>query len=323
MSTPRRGLGRGLGALLGVSPRPAEPLASDVSAPVPEETSASVRTLTSQSDPAPPVSPERNLPSADIVRHIPIEEIRPNPQQPRKHFDPQTLVELESSIRALGVLVPIIVRPLGGSRFELIAGERRWRAAAAARQETIPAIVRSVDDRTSLEYAIVENLQRENLNVLEEAMCFEHLLDEYDFTQEQLSERLGKSRPAIANTLRLLTLSDKIKAEIRKGTLSAGHARALLAFPESRRDGILRRIFSDGLTVREVESLSSEEPRKRKAPTRAVDANLAAIESRLRYRFGASVRIVETARGGQGRLEIRFANQDDLTRILDVLGERG
>ncbi|MGH7756822.1 MAG: ParB/RepB/Spo0J family partition protein, partial [Vulcanimicrobiaceae bacterium] len=191
MSAPKRGLGRGLGALLGD-----------------DET-----------------RPENDL------RQIPVAAIRPNPQQPRTNFDAQALVELESSIRELGVLVPIIVRPVGDAGYELIAGERRWRAAAAARLELIPAIVRSADDRASLELAVVENLQRENLDPLEEAMGFAHLIDEYDFTQERLAERLGRSRPAVANALRLLGLSDPIKAALRAGSMSAGHARALLAVP--------------------------------------------------------------------------------------------
>ncbi|MGH7707255.1 MAG: ParB/RepB/Spo0J family partition protein [Vulcanimicrobiaceae bacterium] len=278
MSAPKRGLGRGLGALLGD-----------------DET-----------------RPENDL------RQIPVAAIRPNPQQPRTNFDAQALVELESSIRELGVLVPIIVRPVGDAGYELIAGERRWRAAAAARLELIPAIVRSADDRASLELAVVENLQRENLDPLEEAMGFAHLIDEYDFTQERLAERLGRSRPAVANALRLLGLSDPIKAALRAGSMSAGHARALLAVPVEERDDVARRTVRDGWTVRDVERWAARRANPAPAkPTHPNDANLAAVEQRLRYRFGAKVRIVKSGRAG--RVELRFADEPDLMRIVDLL----
>ncbi|MGA7094648.1 MAG: ParB/RepB/Spo0J family partition protein, partial [Candidatus Cybelea sp.] len=194
MSAPKRGLGRGLGALLG-------------EATVPVTT------------------------SHEIVREIPVTEITPNPFQPRKSFEAGALDELKTSIAEYGVLVPIIVRRRDEG-YELIAGERRWRACAALLRPTIPAIVRASDDRQTLEFAIVENLQRENLNPLEEAAGFQHLMDEYGMTQEELARRLGKSRPAVANGLRLLGLSDAIKVLLVGGRLSAGHARALLAAPE-------------------------------------------------------------------------------------------
>jgi ParB family chromosome partitioning protein len=289
MSAPRRGLGRGLDALLGQE-RPA------------------------------PVG----------LQAIRVDAIRPNPQQPRKHFDPTALAELEQSIRELGVLVPIIVRPLPGrtDAYELIAGERRWRAAAAARLETIPAIVREADDRASLEVAVVENLQRQDLDPLEEAMGFQHLIDEYRFTQERLAERLGKSRPAIANALRLLGLSDPIKAKLRAGTLSVGHARALLGLPDGEREAVAFRIEREGLSVRDVEALGTR--RKPPGPARKAAAtptastkspDVEAVESRLRFALGAPVAIVPAAAGG--RLEIRYADDADLARIVDVLLPEG
>ncbi len=277
----KRGLGRGLGALLG-----------------------------------------EERPVASGLTQIPVGAIRPNPQQPRTHFDPQGLAELEQSIRELGVLVPIIVRPLAGdgeARFELIAGERRWRAAAAARLATIPAIVRSADDRSSLELAVVENLQREDLGPLEEAMGFAHLLEEYGFTQERLAERIGKSRSAIANGLRLLSLSDPIKARLRNGGLSAGHARALLGVEARERESLAARIERDGLTVRDIERFGARRKARRspKAPLRR-SPDLEAAESRLRYRLGAHVALVP-APGGGGRVEIRYADQAELTRLLDLI----
>jgi len=258
------------------------------------------------------------------LQQIRVDAIRPNPQQPRKHFDPSALAELEQSIRELGVLVPVLVRPLPADLFELIAGERRWRAAAASRLETMPAIVRNDDDRSSLELALVENLQRENLDALEEAMGLQHLIDEYGLTQEQLAQRIGKGRPTIANALRLLTLSDAIKAQLRAGTLSASHARALLALEPGERERIALRIARDGLSVRDVERLGAQKNRRprgpRVAPSKPPDVE--SVESRLRYRLGAPVAIIGAA-SGAGRIEVRYSDGADLTRIVDVMLKEG
>lgn len=286
MSTPKRGLGRGLGALLGDAPK------------------------------APDVRGD--------MREIPVGSIRPNPQQPRKYFDEAALAELAESVRELGVLVPIIVRPCAKpDEFELIAGERRWRASALAQKTTIPAIVKTADDRASLEIAIVENLQRSDLDPLEEAMGFAHLIDDYGFTQERVAERIGKSRPSVANALRLLALSDAIKLKLKNHTISVGHARALLAFDEARRDAIAERIEREGWTVRDVERFAQREkdaPAERKAarvekPAHSPD--IARVENRLRYALAAPVAIVPAGRGG--RLEIRYADDEDLARICDAL----
>lgn len=273
MSAPRRGLGSGLGALLG------------------EDTTSSVRA-------------------------IPVSQIRPNPQQPRTTFDQGSLGELQRSIAELGVLVPVIVRR-SEHGFELIAGERRWRAAAAAQLESIPAIVREADDRESLEVAIVENLQRENLDPLEEAMGFAHLIETYGLTQEQVAERVGKGRPTVANALRLLTLSQSIKAALRGGAISASHAKALLGIPEADRERVARQIAATGMTVRAVEGLA-QRPKVRKetaAPGHSNDVE--AVVEQLRFRFGTHVAIA--ARGAGGTIEIRYSDQADLTRIVDLL----
>ena len=286
MSAARRGLGRGLGALLG------------------DERSG--------------------LGEGGGLRQLRVDAIRPNPQQPRQTFDSSALAELEQSSRELGVLVPVLVRPLSGDLFELIAGERRWRAAAAALLETIPAIVRDDDDRSSLELALVENLQRENLDPLEEAMGLQHLIDKYGLTQEQLAQRIGKGRPTIANALRLLALSDPIKAQVRAGAISAGHARALLALDPAEREAIAQRIARDGLSVRVVERLGTKKiarPRDMRSTTRKAP-DVEAVESRMRYRLGAPVAIVGGPSGG-GRIEIRFSDDADLTRIVDVILEEG
>jgi ParB family chromosome partitioning protein len=285
MSTPRRGLGRGLGALLGDS---------------------AVPTSTSQ----------------EFVREISVAEITPNPFQPRKTFDPGALDELKSSIAEYGVLVPIIVRRRG-EKYELVAGERRWRACAALGKSTVPAIVRASDDRQTLEFAIVENLQRENLNPLEEAAGFAYLIEDHGLTQDEVARRLGKSRPVVANTLRLLALSDAIKAMLAGGALSAGHARALLTVPEDQRLVLAQRVVSSGLTVRALEELAATAgpPRATRPKTTRASQELspdeAAFVARLRERFGTAVELLRDRRGG--RIELRFASDEELSRIGDLL----
>jgi ParB family transcriptional regulator, chromosome partitioning protein len=287
MSTAKRGLGRGLGALLG------DGGTSDVTA-------------------APVAAPKRDL------QQLPIARIRPNPRQPRQTFAAGALDELRASIASFGVLVPIIVREHGDG-YELIAGERRLRAAQSAGLTAIPALVRAADDRESLEVAIIENLQRENLDPLEEAMGFAHLMDAYDFTQEQVGERLGRSRSAIANALRLLSLSDAVKAFVREGQLSAGHARAIMSFPPERRETMARRAVDEELSVRVLERLAADAApkRARKRTTAARDANDDAFVDRLRYKYATQVRLVAQERGGT--IELRYADPADLLRIVDLL----
>ena len=283
----KRGLGRGLGALLGDGGT-----ADVTSAP-----------------------PKRDL------QHLPVERIRANPHQPRQTFDAGPLEELRASIAAFGVLVPIIVRERGDG-YELIAGERRLRAAQSAGLATIPALVRTADDRESLEVAIIENLQRENLDPLEEAMGFAHLMEAHAFTQEQVGERLGRSRSAIANALRLLSLPDAVKALVRAHKLSAGHARAILAFPPERRESMARRAVDEDLTVRALERLAADGAPKRtraRAGDAAVtrDADGDELVARLRYKFATHVRVVTGERGGT--IELRYADPADLLRISDLL----
>ncbi|HZY96736.1 MAG TPA: ParB/RepB/Spo0J family partition protein [Candidatus Cybelea sp.] len=280
MSAAKRGLGRGLAALLGEA---AVPVAS----------------------------------AHEVVRDIPVTDIRPNPFQPRKNFAAETLEELKTSIAEYGVLVPIIVRRRDDG-YELIAGERRWRACAALMRPTIPAIVRASDDRQTLEFAIVENLQREDLNPLEQAAGFAYLIQEYGFTQEEVARRLGKSRPAVANTLRLLTLSEPIKAMVADGRLSAGNARALLAAPEGERLALAERAISQGLTVRTIERLAEGLTARRRTRTpRELTPDERDFENRLRERLGSHVVLVRRGRGG--RIELRFSSDAELMRLGDVL----
>ena len=282
----KRGLGSGLGALLG------------------DDGTADVTTPPAKRD----------------LQQIALERIRPNPHQPRRTFAPEALDELRGSIEAFGVLVPVIVRERADG-YELIAGERRLRAAQAAGLRTIPAIVRAADDRESLEVAIIENLQRENLDALEEAMGFAHLMEAYDFTQERVAQRVGKSRPSIANALRLLSLSDTIKQYVRDGKLTAGHARALLALPLERREAMALRAVDEELSVRALERLGQDAGAKRTRTAvparRAGTTDDDALLERLRYRFATQVRLVALERGGT--IELRYSDADDLMRIADLL----
>jgi ParB family transcriptional regulator, chromosome partitioning protein len=296
MSEKRRGLGRGLGALLGSdAPIVSTPPAAPTSEPV----------------------AQASAPQRAGLLDIPVAAISPNPRQPRRVFEQTALDELRGSIVEFGVLVPIIVRALGDERYELIAGERRWRASAAAGLTTIPAIVREVDDQASLEVAIVENLQRENLDPLEEAMGFSHLMESFGFTQEDVARRLSRSRPAVTNALRLLQLSDTIKALVHQGVLSAGAARALLAIPQDRRDSVALRAAKEGLSVRAIEALARE-PQPRPQPTSVASSpETNALVDRLRYRFATQIALTRKGRGGS--IEIRFANDDELLRVADLL----
>lgn len=280
MSAPRRGLGRGLGALLGDSPA---------------------------------VPREREL--LDIA----VDRITPNPFQPRKTFEREPLDELQASIAAHGVLVPIIVRRRGDG-YELIAGERRWRACAALHMPTIPAIVRTSDDHDALEVALIENLQRENLNPIEEAAGFAHLIDEFGLTQEDVALRVGKSRPAVTNALRLLSLPDSIKAMLTDGRLSAGHARVLLVAPLERRESLAQRAVREELTVRALERIaarSSAPNAAARAMIRSLSADERSFENRLRERFMTHVSLVRYGRGG--RIELRFGDDEELLRLGDLL----
>ncbi|MBV8117661.1 MAG: ParB/RepB/Spo0J family partition protein [Candidatus Eremiobacteraeota bacterium] len=252
------------------------------------------------------------------MRDIPIDRITPNPFQPRKAFDRAPLDELQSSIAEYGVLVPIIVRARGDG-FELIAGERRWRASAALGMSTIPAIVRAAGDRDTLEVAMVENLQREDLNALEEAAGYQHLIDEYAMSQDEVARRIGKSRPAVANTLRLLSLPESVKAMLADGRLSAGHARALLAAAPALRLELAQRTVDQGLSVRTLERLAGAvtTPPKTASQPHALTPEELDFETRLRQRYGTHTSVVRSGRGG--RIELRFTDDEELIRLGDLL----
>lgn len=248
------------------------------------------------------------------VEQVAIDRLVPSPHQPRKRIDDAAIAELAESIAARGVLQPILVRP-NGEGFEIVAGERRFRAARRAGLTTVPAVVREMDDRETLEVAIIENLQREDLNPVEEARAFKQLLD-FGLKQEEVGRAVGRSRSAVANSLRLLTLPDEALDLLVRGVISAGHARAVLAQPQADRAWALDRIVARELSVREAEAL--RRPRERgQAGRSARDGRYATLEEDLSRHAGTTVRI----RGGsRGRIELHFHSEDELTRLLELLG---
>ncbi len=260
------------------------------------------------------------------VREIPTSQISPNRLQPRQRFDPEKLAELADSIREHGLVQPIVVRPTE-TGYELIVGERRWRAAQQAGIKVIPAVIKDIgSDADVLEVALVENLQREDLNPLEEAAAFQYLIGEFGLTQEEVSKKVCRSRPQVANTLRLLNLDAEIQEAIQAGDLTMGHAKVLLSLDEGvRQKQLFRRILEKGLSVRETENAArrmseSETPGKVRKPD-AMAPSRAAVEEQLRDALGTRVRV--RGEGGRGQIEIEFYSEEDLGRIVDLIAEKG
>ena len=257
---------------------------------------------------------------------VPVEKLVPNPLQPRRDFPEAALQDLAASLRQKGVIQPLIVRPIAGSdRFEIVAGERRWRAAQIAQLHELPVIVREFDDTEVLEVAIIENIQRADLNAMEEALGFRQLMDRFGHTQEKLAEALSKSRSHVANLLRLLTLPEDVQAYVREGKLSAGHARALIT--SHNPSALARRVIVEGLSVRETERLSkavSGKPNPRKATASGgveKDADTKALEADLSANLKMSVRIAHEPGGETGILSIRYNTLDDLDLLCRVLSD--
>jgi ParB family chromosome partitioning protein len=254
-----------------------------------------------------------------------ISKIRPNPRQPRQAFDEASLDELARSLRMQGVLQPVVVRPLQDGRFELIAGERRWRAAQRAGIHQIPALVRDVPDERLLELALIENLQREELNAIEEAEAYRVLIDDLQLTQNEVAERVGKQRTTVSNALRLLGLPASVKDMVRAGSITMGHARALLALEDSKEiEALATRVAAEGLSVREVESRAKRPAGSKSRPGRPakpIDPNVQAAESTLQRVLGTKVRI--GGNGKVGRIEIHYHSADELDRVYRFVVEAG
>ena len=257
---------------------------------------------------------------------LPLAQIQPGLDQPRKRFDQDSLAELADSIREHGILQPLTVRRLSSGYYQIIAGERRWRAAKEAGLTTVPALIIEADDRKVMELALIENLQREDLNPVEEALGYETLIREYGLTQDGVARRMGKSRPAVANALRLLTLPPKARALLEEGNLSAGHARAVLAAPEKLRDTLAEQIVREGLSVRQAEQLAKKLAAKKPPKVRPAADPQAALylrdaEKSLSGRLGRRVRILPGRK--KGRVELEYYNEEDLEALLALLGRGG
>ena len=263
-----------------------------------------------------------------VYQEIDIKEVVPNRYQPREHFDEETLTSLSRSITEIGVIQPIVVRELEDGQYELIAGERRWRAAKRANLVAIPAIIRTSDDLSSLETAVVENLHRQDLNPLEEAAAYQQLVEEFGLTQDDVAQRVGRSRSAVANTLRLLHLPPMVQRLLIEGQLSAGHARALLATPDrNEQERLATQIVEEGLTVRQIEEMLREEDPTEPADEdestaeqtipKVPDAGVLELEELLAFRL--DTRVAVKLGKGPGKLVVDFADVDDLERIYRII----
>ncbi len=299
--TERRGLGRGLGELF-------------------QRTDTQLSSPSDGDSEDPPLAP---VPHGSYFTELPLDSISPNPRQPRTAFDEEAMNELVESIREVGMLQPIVVRPLGGARFELVMGERRWRAAQLAELDTIPAIVRETADHALLRDALLENLHRVQLNPLEEAAAYQQMLEDFGCTQEELANRIKRSRPQISNTIRLLKLPPTVQRRVAAGVISAGHAKALLAIEDpDGQERLAQRVIAEGLSVRALEELVTlgdhrgRTPRQRRQ-SRMVAPKAKDLADRLSDHFETRVK-VELGRT-KGKIVIEFATVDDLERIVGLI----
>ena len=254
------------------------------------------------------------------AEELKLSDLEPNRGQPRKDFDDETLAELADSISQHGILQPLLVRPIFGGGYQIVAGERRWRAARMAGLTTVPAIIRELDDEQVMEIALIENLQREDLSPLEEAMGYQSLMDSYDMTQEEVAKIVGKSRSAVANVLRLLKLPEEVQSLIRSGQVSAGHGRALLSFPDdTEKIAVAKRVIDEDLSVREVERLAqkaNEVPKKKDVKPRGIPY-FNEVELSLHDYLGRKVRVNGDEK--KGTLQIEFYGQEDLSELIRKL----
>ena len=286
MAVKKRGLGRGLDALLG---------------------GTNVNTLEEQALQA----------DKSELQYLPLDLIQRGKYQPRRDMDPSALEELAQSIKAQGVMQPIVVRPIDGGRFEIIAGERRWRASQLAGLDKLPAMVREVPDEAAIAMALIENIQREDLNPIEEAVALQRLQQEFQLTQQQVAEAVGKSRVTITNLLRLIALPEEIKILLSHGDLEMGHARALLGLPAERQIEGARHVVARSFTVRQTEALVRQWLNSKEQPAEVVkaDPDISRLEQRLAERLGASVQI-KHGQKGRGQLVIKYSSLDELQGVL-------
>ena len=299
----KSGLGRGLDALMGDKIEPTAKAAA---------------------------SPQPIVPDGEVERviRVPVNDLKPCPTQPRKDFNRRALEDLAVSLTANGFIQPLVARATGDGKYELIAGERRWRAARIAKLEHVPVVVREATDEKMLEMALVENLQREDLNPIEEAQGLALLVEAFQLTQEDAAQRIGKSRAAVANALRLLNLSEEIQAHLRQGRLSVGHAKVILGLDDATQQTLAaKRVIQHSFSVRETEELVAglqagpapgPKGKTKTRPSEAREVHVTDLENRLTQSLGTKVSL--KFRGGKGSLNIKFFSDDDLQRILKLLG---
>ncbi len=330
---PRRGLGRGLGALIPTAPAisadelPESAISGDATANSERIDGERHESHSAQngSDRTENGSPQPLAVAGAYFRELPIAQVRPNQWQPRQVFEEEALAELVHSIKEIGLLQPIVVRPSGVDEYELIMGERRWRASQAAGLETIPAIVRETEDADMLRDALLENLHRSQLNPLEEAAAYGQLLEDFGCTHDELAQRIGRSRPQISNTLRLLKLSPAVQRRVAAGVLSAGHARALLALDDAEaQDRLAQRVVAEGISVRALEEIVAlgdpTRPERKVRRNKPSAPGLSEIADRLSDRFETRVK-VDLGRS-KGKITVEFASLDDLQRIMNLMDPR-
>ena len=292
MSGKKRGLGRGLDALLGAGARPTPPAAGD----------------------------GQEQPVDGVLKELPVDLIQRGKYQPRRDIEPESLQDLADSIKAQGVMQPIVVRPISDSRYEIIAGERRWRATQLAGLHSIPTIVRDVPDEAAIAMALIENIQREDLNPIEEAAALQRLQQEFELTQQEVADAIGKSRSTVANLLRLMSLREDVRRLVEHGDLEMGHARALLALEGDHQSQAARTVVARGLSVRQTEALvrklleQGQNPEPGKAEPR-LDPNIRSLQDDLSQRLGTRVEIRHGA-AGKGKLVLSYSSLDELDGIL-------
>ncbi|WOJ97450.1 ParB/RepB/Spo0J family partition protein [Congregibacter brevis] len=291
MATKRRSLGKGLDALLAGSQR--------------NETAA--------------VAPEPSSSEKGLLQELPVDLIQRGQYQPRRDFDPFALQELADSIKAQGVMQPIVVRPVANERYEIIAGERRWRAVQQAGLDSIPALIRNVTDEATVAMSLIENIQREDLNPIEEAYALERLQEEFEMTQQQVADAVGKSRSAVANLLRLTSLQPDVRTLLEHGDLDMGHARCLLTLDAELQVQLARRVVAKGLSVRQTEALVKQQQTSKPATQpKTQDPNIRSLQDELSQKLGSAVHIQHSATG-KGKLILNYGSLDELDGILSHL----
>lgn len=250
---------------------------------------------------------------------ISLEKIVVTGNQPRKMFNDETIKEMADSIKEHGVLQPLLIRPLESGKYELVAGERRLRAAVLAGLKKVPVVIREMQDPEAWEAALIENLQRENLNPVEEAAAYREMLERYGYTQEELARKIGKSRAHVANTVRLLNLPEEVRELVKSGEITAGHGRAILALKDEEQQlALARKIIQQGMTVRDTEEAGTRERKVRTKAVKAKDPNLAMVEQRFEELLNTRVKVIKQKNGG--KIEVHFNDDEELSRIMEVMG---